>query len=546
MFFWGHVNTHNVVQLQYAKVTKIQRAEESVLQATTMDSDTLHTASTYLNNLLLARGLLRNGKALDFAKPTRDTRAQTINLIHDLLLRRDRDEENREQIALTLRTLRVDQTRTDAEIERLRSRVEEKERNLVQAQTDNRNTKIEMRKLEASAKSLQDQLARLKTAVNHIKTQCANDVRKRDMHLERLKTHLQGQQRGNKGSVVAPLMHTAGGNGSSRGGLAWNASVRDLGDPEYSLKQESNDFLTQLGQSLSDENDGLIAMLRGTLQTMKDLLGLDKDSTNVDDTTSDESSMLAEDIPVSYDLLAGEMTSTLEVLRTVLTSADFVSMEEVEQRDEEIIRLREGWEKMEARWEEVLLMMNAWRTKMESPGGTINLDDLKKGLGLGEGLSEGLDSPKRTRKDEMHERVYSDEDSDINNGRDSGIGHQSPSSPVRPQRSIKGSSKVLEPPELFHQKSAKDRHLRKMSPNVQSTVQSPSKDGQSPRKVAFANVPRSSPLLHNGRGLDTTSETGRPSTIFKSRTERSSPAQQLSSETRSNSKRAQMVSNAME
>lgn len=511
-----------------------------------MDSDTLHTASTYLNNLLLARGLLRNGKALDFAKPTRDTRAQTINLIHDLLLRRDRDEENREQIAMTLRTLRVDQTRKDAEIERLRSRVEEKERNLVQAQTENRNTKIEMRKLEAGAKSLQDQLARLKTAVNHIKTQCANDVRKRDMHLERLKTHLQGQQRGNKGGVVAPLMHTVGGNGSSRGGLAWNASVRDLGDPEYSLKQESNDFLTQLGQSLSDENDGLIAMLRGTLQTMKDLLGLDKDSTNVDNATSDESSMLAEDLPISYDLLAGEMESTLEVLRSVLTSADFVSMEEVEQRDEEIIRLREGWEKMEARWEEVLLMMNAWRTKMESPGGTINLDDLKKGLGLGEGLSEGLDSPKRTRKDEIHEQAYSGEKSEINNGRDSGIGHQSPSSPVRPLRSTKESFKVLEPPELFHQKSAKDRHLRKLSPNIQSTVQSPSKDGQSPRKVTFANIPRSSPLLRNGRGLDTTSETDRSSTIFKTRTERSSPAQQLSSETRSNSKRAQMVSNTLE
>ena len=64
-----------------------------------MDHDTLNTASTYLNNLLLARGLLRDSKALDFAKPTRDTRAQIINLVHDLLLRRDRDQENREQIA---------------------------------------------------------------------------------------------------------------------------------------------------------------------------------------------------------------------------------------------------------------------------------------------------------------------------------------------------------------------------------------------------------------------------------------------------------------
>ena len=60
-----------------------------------MDFGNLQTASHYVNNLLLSRGLLRNGAPLEFAKPskgdggTEATMAKIINLVHDLVLRRD-------------------------------------------------------------------------------------------------------------------------------------------------------------------------------------------------------------------------------------------------------------------------------------------------------------------------------------------------------------------------------------------------------------------------------------------------------------------------
>jgi hypothetical protein len=60
-----------------------------------METVNLKTASAYLNNLLLARGLLRDGKQIQFARPhkteggTEQTLAQIINLVHDLVLRRD-------------------------------------------------------------------------------------------------------------------------------------------------------------------------------------------------------------------------------------------------------------------------------------------------------------------------------------------------------------------------------------------------------------------------------------------------------------------------
>lgn len=60
-----------------------------------MDPHNLRTASLYINNLLLSRGLLRNGTPIEFATPTKGeggvdaTMAKVMNLVHDLILRRD-------------------------------------------------------------------------------------------------------------------------------------------------------------------------------------------------------------------------------------------------------------------------------------------------------------------------------------------------------------------------------------------------------------------------------------------------------------------------
>lgn len=60
-----------------------------------MDPNNLQVASNYINNVLLARGLLRSGKPIDFAQPENEeggaeaTMARVINLVNDLVLRRD-------------------------------------------------------------------------------------------------------------------------------------------------------------------------------------------------------------------------------------------------------------------------------------------------------------------------------------------------------------------------------------------------------------------------------------------------------------------------
>lgn len=55
-----------------------------------MDPRDLKSASTYVNNQLAARGLLR-GNPIPFHKPGEDdgTPAKIINLVHELIARRD-------------------------------------------------------------------------------------------------------------------------------------------------------------------------------------------------------------------------------------------------------------------------------------------------------------------------------------------------------------------------------------------------------------------------------------------------------------------------
>jgi len=317
-------------------------------------------------------------------KPSKESRAQIINLVHDLILREDRDKEQREHVATTLRTLRADDNRKNHEIERLTTKNEEAARALVQAQAAERAAHAEVKTVEKAIKSLQDQAAKLKTTLAQVRTQCTNDVRKRDLEVARLKTHLQGQQRGNKVGMAAPSITITGG--ARRANV--DASRHNLDDPEYSLKQETTEFLTQLSQSLSDENDNLIVLIRGALGTMRELLGQTAnkhpDSAlgsmgSLEDGKPD--SDMLHPLPTSYDTLAADLESTLAQLKTILTNPSFASIEEVEVRDEEIVRLREGWERMEHRWKEVLIMMDGWRRKMDT-GHTINIDDLRRGMGL--------------------------------------------------------------------------------------------------------------------------------------------------------------------
>lgn len=62
-----------------------------------IDTGNLRTASLYINNQLLSRGLLQDGQSIDFANPTKghadgdftSTMSRIMSVVNDLILRRD-------------------------------------------------------------------------------------------------------------------------------------------------------------------------------------------------------------------------------------------------------------------------------------------------------------------------------------------------------------------------------------------------------------------------------------------------------------------------
>jgi hypothetical protein len=276
-------------------------------------------------------------------------------------------------------------------MERLESKVADLNRQLAQCQTQERAAAKAAKAAEASAKGLREELAKMKNTVVMIRAACSNDVRKRDLQIQKLKTHLTVQQRGSRSAATAmTIVIQPGTTGVVQEVTNTNRQESSVGveDAGYSLKQETAEFLTELSQSLSDENDNLISLVRSTLATLKGLQGLPENVERLP--TIDEAILPEESVnnmlsapPVSYDILANDMERVLENLRNILTNPNFVPIEEIAVREEEIAKLREGWDHMEHKWRETILMMDNWRKRVLSGDDTINMDEIKRVLGMG-------------------------------------------------------------------------------------------------------------------------------------------------------------------
>ncbi|KAM5453084.1 hypothetical protein MaudCBS49596_002860 [Microsporum audouinii] len=350
-----------------------------------MDTLNLHSASEYLNNLLLARGLLRNGKRIDFANPgsapdgVDDTMTQIINLVHDLVIRRDREAEQRENLATTVKNLRKTEAKQTLQMEQLESKTKDLSRSIALAEGQETAFKSTIRNADITIRGLKDQMQRMKSSIQQIRTQCATDIRKRDLELQKLKTHLTDRQRGKRdglGVMTITIQPPPKTNTSSRRA---HEGVNHVETPGYSLKKDTSEYLTQLCQNLSDENDALIQLSRDTIQTLKELQGL----TDAGDEEAERTAGKEDNVDATlsrHEVLSREMDSALEQLRALLTNPSFVPLEEVEIRDSEIARLRDGWEKMELRWQEAVSMMDGWHKRISHGSGSMNFDELKLGM----------------------------------------------------------------------------------------------------------------------------------------------------------------------
>jgi hypothetical protein len=256
------------------------------------------------------------------------------------------------------------------------------------AEASERALKSNVSSAEATIRGLKEQVQRMKTTVQQVRAQCANDIRKRDLEMQKLKSHLAERQRGKREGLSVTTINI---NPAAKGSQLRASGGERVNDSGYSLQQETTEFLTELCQNLSDENDTLIELARNTLATLKELQGLPEieDRDGDDDIAGMTASVgpqkmasAVTSLPTSCEELSIRMDAVLDHLRTLLTNPSFVPLEEVEIRDEEIGRLREGWEKMENRWKQAVTMMDGWQRRVADGGDSVRVEELKRGMTL--------------------------------------------------------------------------------------------------------------------------------------------------------------------
>ncbi|KAF4973812.1 hypothetical protein FSARC_5 [Fusarium sarcochroum] len=338
-----------------------------------IDTDNLRTASLYINNQLLSRGLLRDGQSIDFAGAAYNgdeagaTMGRIVSVLNDLILRRDRDAEHRESLSTTMRTLRADNLKHTNDIARLTEKHTEAKRKLDIAEASEASLKTQMKSADAAIRGLKEEVARTKGLVAQARTACATDVRRRDRQIDTLKKQLTeaGRARGSRSNPGVTSITITGDIGEeiARGG---NTAADD-----YDLRNETNAFLANLAQNLSEENEAILVVMRKTMQQLRDMSGWNND--NKDNLVTQQQ---------GWQDMASELDSVLDHMRTILTNPSFVPIEEVMVREEEISRLKDGWVKMESRWTEAVHLIDGWRKRMAANGRPICDEELQMGLRL--------------------------------------------------------------------------------------------------------------------------------------------------------------------
>lgn len=217
-----------------------------------------------------------------------------------------------------------------------------------------------LRTTESASKSLRDEVSRLKVQLQQVRTQSANDLRKRDVQIGKLKDRLLDARRNPKASNTIII------NGIAAG---YNPTIPDnteqlSGCQPDCLAQDTADALTEISQTLADENDNLVSIANHAINTIGALLGKEDDSLCVpglDRTFNDE---FLVSTPRSFDTLSDKLTNLLEGLRDLINQPNYVAIEELEARDSEIERLKTKNAVIEEEWKKAIGLIDQWNANV--------------------------------------------------------------------------------------------------------------------------------------------------------------------------------------
>ncbi|KAG4300958.1 hypothetical protein PCANB_002695 [Pneumocystis canis] len=312
----------------------------------------LSSGILYINNALASRGLLPNGNQQILHFNSSDSH-QVIKIIYDLLDRRDKDLILHENSLTKLKEIQTQNEKYYHQLNNVKSKLEEaeKEINTLKQKLDYTNKELSTALIEK--KTANDYISKIKNSVIYMKSQYANDLRKRDQQLSKLKEYLLGSELSRKNKNLSTMQLQT--DSTLHKGPIYTPSLATE-DPVITEKVSEEVFsdLIFFSRRVSDNNIQLNNIIFQVLSDLDYLIG-----TKVDQEPLFSSSTSS---PI---ILEAQLQVRLKLLSDIIFRSNDTSSAKT--KDQEIYFLKQKIQKLNNNWAGTKQFLNNFQQSLFKP-----------------------------------------------------------------------------------------------------------------------------------------------------------------------------------
>lgn len=396
------------------------------------NSGDVRSAASYVNNVLVSKGYIRDDERLELGQQEgdeeRDTR--TINVIYALLKTIEDDSKASEANAQLVNDFKRQHEEENTRHERLKAKCSALEKQVASLERDGSNLKSSADGFHRAAEQQKEQSVRLKSLIKQIRQQFANELRRRDVQIAKLKERLQDTSRRTK-----TLTGVSGTLSKSYNSYSTTALNRHDSESEASAAISSE--LSAMNNALVAENNALLVMLHQIRDSISSVTDENQSAIISERTASyNEQPSDASEVLIRCQTtqeLNEEVSDCIQYITQALHSPNYVSVTELKEKESEIERLKDQLLDANTNWQKALSTMEQWKKYRENRS-TINQPRMLR------------DSSSHLQPSKSHTNLESKASSTASSGTPSSKEAASPKPKVSPQKIPKPrQSKTTQP-----------------------------------------------------------------------------------------------------
>ncbi|CAN6671758.1 hypothetical protein TRVA0_045S00320 [Trichomonascus vanleenenianus] len=308
----------------------------------------LRSAALYVNNALVSKGYIKDDERLEFSSVMEDggsaNDARVINVIYSLLSTLEKDNQASETAFQKASEAAQERERARAENERLQGAYDSLDTKMRRIQNAHSSGVMALRRAESQLSAAQEELNRQKQMMKQAKIQFANELRKRDIQIDRLKERVLDSRDKSSSSVsgVSGLLSKSYNSYSS-------AVVKPDSSGSAEASQKLCEDLVEKNRYMVAENEQLMFFLNDIRRSMRTMVGQSVEETG------------AADNELTIERLAEDISDSVKTARDILNSPNYVSTTELTEKEREISRLELKVTELAANWKSAMQTLEEWK-----------------------------------------------------------------------------------------------------------------------------------------------------------------------------------------